>query len=48
MVLYGAVIPSFDTKDTKKDGKGKADNDVIYSRDPSSKKRIEEFFDNIQ
>lgn len=45
MVLYGSVIPSFDAGD--KAGEGSGGGEVIDSRDPRNRERLEEMFDNM-
>lgn len=48
LVLYGAVIPSYDSDDSKKDGKRFSSNEVIDSRDPRNKERLYELFSNMK
>lgn len=43
MVLYGSVIPSFDAGDRE----GKGGGEVIDSRDPRNRERLEEMFENM-
>lgn len=48
MVMYGAVLPSYHTKD--KDGKrkkGRKQEEVIRADDRKNKEKVRQFFENI-
>ena len=47
LIMYGAVIPSYDKKDKKDDGKKPVNTQkVIKADDPANKEEVRKFFEN--
>lgn len=46
LILYNAVLPSYNTKD-KSDDSGSG-QEVIKADDPRNKERVKQFFDSIE
>lgn len=47
MVLYGAVLPSYHTKDKGAGGTGAKKQEVIKADDPRNKEKVRQIFDSI-
>ena len=48
LILYNAVLPSYNTKG-KSDGSGSGSGqEVIKADDPRNKERVKQFFDSIE
>lgn len=48
LIMYGATLPSYESKSDKNKNRSDAEQDVIKADDPRNRERVRKFFESIE